>query len=325
VLEGVRYRGHKLTVVVKLPPKGTMTGGAYKLATPAALLTPTADTKLEIALTATTDSAATVKTVTDVSDYKNLFGPRSPSITGIDTSGSNLRVSWSANGETPSEVAYNVYRDGVRVASALTTTSFTDTTATAASPSHCYAIETYFTGSNNHSQHSPPSCWWGTGSVRVKTIGASAFANVGGTGVTNYGKFHYESWGDPGHTLTATYTAASTGEHLLQLNAGNGAGAINTGITAGLKVIEVLDGTTVIARGHALMPHVGAWSTWRDSSFVRANLTAGKTYSIVIKHDDTSMNMSFFAHFARYGGTGGKDGAFSRVNIAELKVLARVN
>jgi len=325
VLDGVRFRGKSLTVVVKLPPRGASDGGAYR-APDAPFVAPTADTRIDVTLTETAAPAAAINLVTATGDYKNLFGPRSPTISGIDATTGNLRVSFDASGESMSEVAFNVYRDGVRVASALTTTSFTDTTATATSPSHCYAVEAYFTGSKNHSQHSPPFCWWGTGGVRVRPIGASAFTAVGGAGVTNHGKFHYEAWGDPGHTLTATYTATTTGEHLLQVNAGNGAGSISTGITAGLKVVEVLDGTTVVARGHLLMPHLGAWANWRDSSFVRANLTAGKTYNIVIKHDDTSMNMSFFAHFARYtGGTGGSGGAFSRVNIAELKVLARVN
>jgi len=36
------------------------------------------------------------------------------------------------------------------------------------------------------------------------------------------------------------------------------------------------------------------------------------------------VNMSAFAHFEHYtGGLGGRDGAFSRVNIADLKILAR--
>lgn len=326
VLDGVRFRGKKLTVVVKLPPKGSASDGGAYTAPMTSFAVPTGDTRIDLTLTDSSETASPMKLVSGTADYRNLFGPRSPAVTTIDASSGNLRVTWDANGEATSEVAFNVYRDGVRVASALTTTSWTDTTATATSPSHCYAIEAYFTGSQNHSQHSAPWCWWGAGSVRVKSIGASSFTNVGGTGVTNHGKFHYEAWGDAGHTLTASYTATSTGEHLLQVNAGNGAGPISTGITAGLKVVEVLDGTTVVARGHLLMPHLGAWSTWRDSSFVRANLTAGKTYTVVIKHDDSSMNMSFFAHFAQYtGGTGGRAGAFSRVNIAELKVLARVN
>jgi hypothetical protein len=72
------------------------------------------------------------------------------------------------------------------------------------------------------------------------------------------------------------------------------------------------------------MPQLGDWDTWKDSSFVRANLVSGKTYTIEISDDSIGENMSRFQHFASYVGTGGASGTFSRVNIAELKVLARV-
>jgi hypothetical protein len=88
--------------------------------------------------------------------------------------------------------------------------------------------------------------------------------------------------------------------------------------------VRVLDGSTEIARGLFVMPHLGTWDAWRDSSFVRASLTAGKSYTIVLEDDAMAANMSRFQHFTRYtGGTGGASGAFSRVNVAEVKVLAR--
>jgi hypothetical protein len=34
------------------------------------------------------------------------------------------------------------------------------------------------------------------------------------------------------------------------------------------------------------------------------------------------VNMSAFQHFALYGGMGGSSGAFFRVNVAEVKLLA---
>ena len=46
-------------------------------------------------------------------------------------------------------------------------------------------------------------------------------------------------------------------------------------------------------------------------------------FRIVIRGDDEVVNMSAFAHFERYtGGLGGASGAFNRVNVAELKILA---
>jgi hypothetical protein len=109
------------------------------------------------------------------------------------------------------------------------------------------------------------------------------------------------------------------------VNYGNGAGPVSTGITCVTKLVRVLDGATEIARGYVVMPQAGDWDTWKDSSFVRANLVSGKTYTLEISDDAIDANMSRFQHFATYGGTGGASGPFSKVNIAELKVLARVN
>ena len=152
---------------------------------------------------------------------------------------------------------------------------------------------------------------------------------MGGSWTTDYGKSFYQGWGDPGHTLTLpSFTAAATGEHLVQVAYGNGAGPINTGITCGVKLARIEDTSSgaVVGRGYLVMPQRGAWGSWGDSSFVRASLTAGKTYRVVLADDASGRNMSDLLHFAAYtGGTGGSGGAFFRVNVASIKVLARVN
>lgn len=77
--------------------------------------------------------------------------------------------------------------------------------------------------------------------------------------------------------------------------------------------------------GLVIMPHLGEWSTWSQSSFARADLTAGVEYRVVIRgDDDQSVNMSSFAHFEAYtGGVGGASGQFNDVNISDLTILAR--
>jgi hypothetical protein len=90
-----------------------------------------------------------------------------------------------------------------------------------------------------------------------------------------------------------------------------------------VKKIEVVEmGGAVVASGYLVMPHAGSWDEWRDSSFVRADLRADRTYRILISSDARSVNMSAFAHFADYtAGTGGS-APFNRANISELKVLS---
>ncbi len=188
-------------------------------------------------------------------------------------------------------------------------------------------VETTFVGSENHSQHSPPTCFWGSSYERITTIGADAMTAVGGTASTDHGRFHYDGWGDPGHTLTVpSYTATRSGAHLLQLTFGNGAGSVTTGITCGIKriVVEDLSSGAIVADGPVVMPHLGDWSRWSGSSFVPVELVAGQSYRITIRSDDDMVNMSAFAHFEQYtAGLGGRSGAFDRVNIADLKILAR--
>ena len=89
------------------------------------------------------------------------------------------------------------------------------------------------------------------------------------------------------------------------------------------KAIEVWDGATLVGSGQLVMPQLGSWDEWRDSSFVSVDLVAGKTYAIVIREDGASGNMSDLDHFSLYtGGTGGTGGRFDKVNVAEIKVLA---
>lgn len=338
VLNRFPFRGKTVSVVLHLPAaedgrSGSLTAGSVTLnggAIGAAVSFDDLEEEnlIEIELIHGTGSRGAITMAGDPADYKNLFAPRPPNITGVTADGGNLRVDFDGNGEAPADVAFNVYRDGVRVASGLTgsATSWTDQSATPDMVSHCYAVESYFTSSGNVSQHSRPWCWWGNGGDRVSSFLASSFTAVGGSYVVNHGRGHYESWGDAGHSLTLEgFTPAFTGPHLLQVVAGNGAGPTNTGITCAVKRVEVVEEGTgdVAGTGHLMMPHAGSWDQWRDSSFVPVDLRSDRTYRIVIRSEPMrAVNMSVFQHFADYtGGTGGP-APFNRVNIAELKILS---
>ncbi|MFK7990904.1 MAG: hypothetical protein AB8I08_33095 [Sandaracinaceae bacterium] len=337
VLNDYPFRGRRVTVRITLPESagtGSLEVASVRLngATVDGLLEPSAlaETNLvEVELTSGTGDAGAI-TVADTSDFRNVYGPRTPRVTGVSESGGRVVLALSTGGDDAADVRFRVYRDGVTVADDLpgTTTSWTDPDFDATSErSPCYVAELTFASSGTHSQHSPPMCWWGAGATRVSTIDASTFANVGGTGSSEHGRFHYGSWGDPGHALTASgFVANQSGEHLIQVTFGNGAGAIQTGITCAVKRVRVVDEASgdVVGEGMIMMPHLATWSRWEDSSFVSATLTAGRSYRIVVRSDDEMVNMSSFAHFEPYtGGLGGRSGTFNRVNIADIKVLAR--
>ncbi len=343
VLNRLPYRGVTLTVEVLLPAADSREHGAYSVGEvrlngavaghdflPRSALLPHNHVVITLADDGS-DTGDTITLETDTSEYRNLFAPLSPSITGLAPAvGGGLEVTFSGGGEPAAELVFHVYRDGVRVATGLpgATTSYIDLEAPHLTRSPCYTVEAQFVtvgalGAGAVSQRARPWCWWGEGYDRITSIQATAFQNAGGTLVNNHGRWHYESWGEPGHTLTVPgFTASFTGDHLLQVLAGNGAGGFDTGITCVTKRVDVYEGGSLVGGGYLVMPHLATWADWRDSNFVRVHLEAGHTYSFVIRHDDYSINMSDFLHNALYGGTGGASGAHHYVNIAEFKILS---
>jgi hypothetical protein len=341
-LNDLPLRGKTLSVVMKLPPASADAGGAYRVAhvrlngvelsgSFAADDDLASRNLFEVELASAGAGPARLRTISDVSDYRSIFAPRTPSIASLAL-GADGRVSLTADisGEDPSGLTWSVYRDGERVAADLpaSATVWSDPASEGeATPSHCYSIETRYAVTGNVSQHAQPSCFWGSRYERIASVTASDFSVIGGDLVTSYGRTFYESWGDPGHEIAATFLASRSGEHLVQAVYGNGAGSINTGITCAVKhvtVDEMPRGATV-GDGYLLMPQRNDWASWGDSSFVRVRLEAGKTYRVRLSHDARSVNMSAFQHFAAYtAGTGGRSGPFFRVNVAELKLLALV-
>lgn len=262
----------------------------------------------------------------DTFGTEELYGPKPPSLGAIGVSAFGLSIPLLNNGADPARVTYEILRDGVVVAAGISggSTEWIDTGASAASASHCYSAQLRYLATGLVSQRAAPSCWWGVAYQRIRTFTAADFTAVGGTLVNNHGRLHYEAWGDPGHSLTLpNFTPDGGGRHLLQLVYGNGSGPINTGITAAVKRLQVVElpaGTTV-ASGYLPLPQLGSWSEWRSSSFLPVSLRADRSYRVVIDDDLHAVNMSAFEHYARYTGGSGGAAPFQRVNIAELKVL----
>ena len=236
-------------------------------------------------------------------------------------------MSFDLAGENPADLTLRVFRDGQEVADDLpgNTASWIDpdsNTASAASP--CYTVEARY-ASGNHSQHAAPDCWWGPGSIVA--YDAPSFDHVGGELVDNWGRLHYQGWGAPGDSLTVpSYTPGVSGRHLFQVDFGNGAGSVDTGITCAVKRLRVerVSDNALVGDGILVMPHLGTWDRWEDSNMISIDLQAGVEYRIVITDDDDTVNMSAFSHFEIYtGGLGGLSGEYDFVNISTLRVLAK--
>jgi hypothetical protein len=336
-LSNLRFRGKRVSVKLTLPDGAIGDGlldvesvrlNGADVGTDFVAASDLADDNLfEITLGPSSSPAGTITTLDEaaIANYQNVFGPRTPSVDGLSIVGDRVQLSLSVP-ESPGDVTLRVYRDGVMIADDLPggTTTFTDTgSAGHATTTYCYTVEARFTSSGNASQHARANCWWGPGASRIQTRGAQSFTASGGSLVLNHGRWHYEGWGDEGHSITvANVVAGQSGKHYVQAVAGNGAGGFDTGITCSVKAVHVYDGANLVGSGQLLMPHLATWSDWRDSNVVPVDLVAGKSYTIVVEEDDASGNMSDLDHFSLYGGSGGTAGRFNRVNVAEVKLLA---
>ncbi|MEZ4368038.1 MAG: hypothetical protein R2939_17420 [Kofleriaceae bacterium] len=334
VLNDLAWRGRRVTIVVHLPPVGgaagrlavtglTVDGVAHDGVIDDDLLA--AQSRIDVEL-GDGDGDAGALTERTAADWRDLYGPRTPSITAVGRDGADVALDLATGGDAAADLTLAIYRDGVRIADDLagTTTRYLDAGA-ADDGSPCYAVEACF-ASGACSQHGAPACWWGDGTAAITTFAAADLVAVGGVLAGDHGRPHVAEWGDAGHTLaTPTFVASRTGAHLVQLVYGNGAGGVTTGITAAAKrvVVETEAGAEV-GTGVVVMPQLGTWDVWADSTFAEVDLVAGTSYRIRLVADATTVNMSAFEHFASYtGGTGGASGRFERVNVAEIKLLAR--
>ncbi len=333
-LRNLSYRGKRLHIALVLPPQvGDGEGGVYPIESVKldgvevgqdflAADRLMDGSILEITFGAAPQDAQSATVVPNDGDFRKLFAPREPNLTSVQAVGGNLELTFDGAGEEG--VVFNIYRDGQRVASGEAGPTWRDPqSGDLETRTHCYAVEAVFESSGNHSHHSRPSCFWGGDAERITDFDIHNFKVNGGYWGQTAGRAHYVDWGDPEHSLELVgFQPRWSGPHLIQLIHGNGAGPINSGITASVKRVSVEDVRSgqVVASEVVTMPHLGDWERWGDSTFVRAELDAERLYRLRI---EDGINMSYFAHFEPYtAGSGGGDGVFNRANITTARLLS---
>jgi hypothetical protein len=260
----------------------------------------------------------------DVKNERALFGPRQPvwdesQQSGITVADGKLVLHFQ-HGDV-ANVAFNIYRDGVLYAKAIHATNWLDAKSTDyLEHLHSYAVEAVEFASGNASHLTPARFYLADG--QQKTIPARAMENRGGNLVAGD---HFENWGRTDDQLSITnFNVARSGRYLIRAEFSNGAGPVNTGITCGVKKLEVRVAGSggVVACGYLVMPQSGDWKRWDLSSPVVADLVAGINYDISISEDDVSRNMSFLKMNEAYTAwPGGGEASCNFVNISALNLV----
>lgn len=320
VLNNFPYRGHRLTVVIQLPPATGDRAGAYRVGEirlngeaithdfiPAASLE--RRNRVTIDLVDTPEKAAAITFIEDISDPQALFGPPTPVVTRVAAVSDGIRVDFEIDGAPADHVAFNVYEGGFRRAAALpgATGSWADSSEDE-TLGRCYTVEAYFLSSGNTSQRAEPVCYRSPDNERIFVVPVRE-------------QHQAESKGD---AIAIELTPRTTGTFQLRFIYRN-PGPINTGITCAVKHVEVRDTATgtVAAAGYAIMPHLGNADPDRQgpSSPLRVHLRGGVRYTVALSSESRAINMSAFRHFERYtGGAGGTTGPRNHADIVAVEL-----
>ncbi len=346
-LANVNYKGKTIEVVVNLPAEDGATSGYYSASevrlngvvrhvsdwfADSDLAT---DNTIEVTLVDSGAAGATINVVTDNGDFKRFFEAKSPMLNSLSVNGSSITLNYA---NTDGNAFINVYRNGVQIASGVTPeTSWVDDSVDV-NATQCYALEAEFpddgTGTvhGNVSYRSEPVCRWPAGSLKLAGADTGDFSLVsldGASTANDHGGItHYNWWGDANEVLRSDIVLDKTGNYVFQIEYGNAANTVNTGITVAVKwiLVEEIGTGTIVASGPVVMPHMHNWDTWGDSTMVhsRVPLTAGVNYRVTISNQDEKgmdlYNMSGLKGNETYIGAGGST-EVNKANVRYLKIL----
>jgi glycogen debranching enzyme len=332
VLKHFTYRKKTIDVIIHLPPvAASQQGGYYNIDKiklngdeigmdyiPFSSLTN--QNKFEIGL-AGLNTSESINLITDNNSSLH-WAPREPDLISINPVNGQLQLKYSASGEPG--VSFNIYRNGVLKADNLQETTWIDT------ESSDYHDNTYFYAvqavSKDGNVSFPSRTMCHITSENLQIFEAKNFTANGGELIFNHGMWHFQNWGDSGHTLiTQPFSPKRSGFYQVSVLYGNGLGPVNAGLTCVVKKLSVFfaDNETEPVKSQILvMPHLVDWDSWKDSSSFQVELDSSKSYQIEILEDqdpDTkyTINMSFFDQI----DDDSKPETNNHVNIAMIKLL----
>jgi hypothetical protein len=303
-LQGYTFRGRRLDVRVTLPPPGEDRAGAYAVGSvrlngrdvgedfidPATL---PERSVIEVELRDTPEARAALNTTVDVTDWRQVFGPRTPSV-ALTAAGGRVQVRVDTSGEERSTVDVVVLRDGQRVATLGPTDgdTWTDPAADEQTVSRCYSVELGVSRLAATLRSTRAAVLVGRmAPSRVQQFDATRLTATGGRLADGHGRMHYEDWGDPGHRLEVPSLRVAQGGRLPPAgDRGPTARArTTTGITCGVKRVRVIEVAGGAHRGRGLRGHAparGLGPVARLDLRARASLAADRDYRVVIGDDD---------------------------------------
>jgi hypothetical protein len=297
VLDGLRLKGKRLKVTLRLPeasvangyyPVSAVTVDGARAGTTIAWNKLADGSSIEVRLGALRTGQQQLRRVSadPYTESSAVFAPADPDAPALDGKG---KISF---GPARAGVLYNIYRDGRQVAAGLAAGTWLDPHA----PAHaCYALEAQYKASGNRSHHSVPVC-------------AGAAIEVAAD---------FPRWGAPKDTLSvAAIAIPAAGKYQVQLRYANRANQINLGISGGVKWLSLADADgRVVAAGVVQLPHTQR--AFAYSTPLAAQLQAGR----VTAQLSDFYNMSYLQANSTFSAAGGINGPSNLVDIHALRLV----
>jgi hypothetical protein len=314
-LRGVSYQGKTLNVTLNLPPARdaegfhavrsvTLNGVAIRGRISPALLQETTN-EIVVSFDPVLKADNRITRIAEIDSRSHTdpreFSPRTPLAT-LDESGGRARLKIALDQRGIQEaVNFNVYRDGVLKATAISGSTWTDSEPNPALATRCYSVEAVYVKSGHRSHHSRPAC------------------NPGGARVTIQGN-DVRDWARPKAPTKFPFAVDRDGAYSIRFIYDNHEFAENTGVTNAVKRVRVLDsagkilGQSVVQMPH-IRPHEGKHPL-RESTYALFNLKPG---AYVLEVSDF-LNMSYLQSNERYTYAGGLGGPVNQASLARIEI-----
>ncbi len=221
------------------------------------------------------------------------------------------------------EIEYRIFRNGMPVAAGLGTGKWIDENPDPVQS--CYAAVAIFKSSGNRSHHSQPHC---TNQGQYFAADAdNVISNLAVANITEGKKSNtigsstpvIKDWGLPDDQFDVSDIAIDEpGTYAFQIRYYNTHQTVNTGITNGIKWMDVTDADgNVVGGGVVQLPHNYPEQQPLFSTPLEVDLAAG-AYNLSLTD---FYNMSYLTNNRTYSSAGGHGGAVNRFDIYGVRVI----
>ncbi|MBC3765590.1 esterase [Neptunicella marina] len=238
----------------------------------------------------------------------NLFVPFEPQLALSDDK-QTITIVDTRN--QPGSVSYQLMRNGKPLAELPAATGYRDTDLTPVQ--RCYSAMAVFNDSGLQSHHSKVHCTNDGSFIRMDSAKVQINQPVSASDNGPYIK----NWGAADDVLNYQQLKINqSGDYALQFKYANHHHAINTGITAGVKWLQLFDNQQqLVAEGVVVMPHISQDIGW--STPLKVKLKAGDYQAKLLDY----YNMSYLQNNQTYSEAGGLTGPLNTVDLYGLRIM----